>query len=143
AETDRGRAAASRDDFLEAREGAAANEQDVGGVDLQEFLLRVLAAALRRYARNPAFHDLQKRLLHPLTPDVPGDRWIVGLARNLVDFVDINDAALRTLDVVIRRLQQLQNDVLAVLAHIARLGERRRVGHGEGHVEDARQRLRE
>jgi hypothetical protein len=36
-------------DLLEAGEGAAADEQDVGGVDLQEFLLRMLAAALRRH----------------------------------------------------------------------------------------------
>ena len=40
------------DDALEPDEGAAADEQDVGRVDLQELLLRVLAAALRRHARR-------------------------------------------------------------------------------------------
>ena len=40
------------DDLFEAREGAAADEQDVGRVDLQEFLLRMLAPALRRHARR-------------------------------------------------------------------------------------------
>src|SRR5215470_6450501 len=59
AETDRRALAAHRDDLVEAREGAAADEQDVGRVDLQEFLLRVLAAALRRDARDRAFHDLE------------------------------------------------------------------------------------
>ena len=43
----------ARDDLLQAGERAAADEQDVGGVDLQEFLLRMLAAALRRHARRP------------------------------------------------------------------------------------------
>ena len=35
------------DDLVEPDEGAAADEEDVGRVDLQEILLRVLAAALR------------------------------------------------------------------------------------------------
>ena len=33
--------------LLEADEGAAADEEDVGGVDLEELLVRVLAPALR------------------------------------------------------------------------------------------------
>ena len=44
---------ARRDDLLQAGKRAAADEQDVGRVDLQEFLLRMLAAALRRHARRP------------------------------------------------------------------------------------------
>ena len=52
------------DDALEAREGAAADEQDVGRIDLQEFLLGMLAPALRRHGGDCAFHDLQQGLLH-------------------------------------------------------------------------------
>src|SRR5208282_3171624 len=142
-EADRGRTAPRGDDLFEAGEGAAADEQDVRRVDLEEFLLRMLAAALRRHARDRALHDLEQRLLHALARHVAGNRGVVGLARYLVDFVDIDDAALRALDIVVRGLQQLQNDVLDVLADVARFGQRRRVGHGEGHVEDARQRLRQ
>src|SRR5262249_54234634 len=43
--------------------GPATHEQDVGGVDLQEFLLRMLASALRRHRRDGAFHDLEQGLL--------------------------------------------------------------------------------
>jgi hypothetical protein len=68
---------------------------------------------------------------------------IVGLAADLVDLVDVDDAALRPLDVVVGGLQQLQDDVLDVLADIAGFGQRRGVRHREGHVDDARQRLRE
>ena len=93
--------------------------------------------------RDRALHDLQQRLLHALARDVAGDRRIVGLAADLVDLVDVDDAALRPLDVVVGGLQQLQDDVLDVLADIAGLGQRRRVGHGERHVEDAGERLRE
>src|SRR5262249_36817030 len=52
AEADRGRPPARRDDLLEPIEGAAAYEQDVSGVDLQEFLLRMLASTLRRHRRG-------------------------------------------------------------------------------------------
>src|SRR5204862_6449277 len=119
-----------------------AHEQDVGRVDLQELLLRMLAAALRRYARNGAFHDLEQGLLNAFARYVARDRWVIGLAADLVDLVDIDDTALRALDVVIGRLQQLENDVLDILADIARFGQRGGIRHGEGHVENTRERLR-
>src|SRR5437868_2611959 len=50
---------------------------------------------------------------------------------------------LGTLDIIISRLQQLEDDVLDVLADIAGFGERGRIGHGERDVEDARERLRQ
>src|SRR3546814_3600326 len=53
------------------------SEQDIGGVDLQELLLRMLAAALRRHRGDGAFHDLQQRLLHALARHVAGDRGVV------------------------------------------------------------------
>ena len=55
------------------------NEQDVGGVHLQEFLLRMLSPALRRHRGNVPFDQLQKRLLHALTGDVAGDGRVVDL----------------------------------------------------------------
>src|SRR5579885_2201687 len=103
----------------------------------------MLAAALRRYRGDGALPDLEQRLLYAFARDVAGDRRVVGFARDLVDLVDVDDAALRPLDVVVGRLEQLQDDVLDVLADIAGLGERRGVRHGEGDVDDARQRLRQ
>jgi hypothetical protein len=135
--------AALRDDLFQPGKGAAADEQDVRRVHLQEFLLRMLAPALRRHRGDRALHDLQQRLLHALARHVAGDRGVVGLAGDLVDLVDIDDAALRAFDIVFAGLQQLEDDVLHILADIARLGQRRGIGHGEGHVEDARQRLRQ
>jgi hypothetical protein len=103
----------------------------------------MLAPALRRHRSDGAFHDFQQRLLHAFSRHVARDRRIVGLAADLVDLVDIDDAALGPLDVVIGGLQQLEDNVLNVLADIAGLGQRRGIRHGEGHVEDARERLRE
>src|SRR5690606_3457345 len=121
--------------------GAAHDEQDVAGVDLQELLLRVLAAALRRDAGDGALDELQQRLLHALARHVAGDRRVLALARDLVDLVDVDDALLRLLDVVVALLQQLLDDVLDVLADVPGLGQRGRVGHGERDVEHAGQGL--
>ena len=143
AEADALHAHAALDDAVEAHEGAAADEQDVRGVDLEELLLRVLAAALGRHARHRAFDDLEQRLLHALARDVARDRRVLALARDLVDLVDVDDPALRLLDVVVRVLEQVEDDVLDVLADVAGLGERGGVGDRERHVEDLRERLRE
>ena len=63
-------------------------------------------------------------------------RGVVALARDLVDLVDVDDAALRLLDVVVGVLQQVDDDVLDVLADVAGLGQVGGVGDGERHVED-------
>src|SRR6266404_2560101 len=103
----------------------------------------MLATALRGNRGNRAFHDLQKRLLHALTRYVARDRRVVGFAADFVDLVDIDDAALRALDIVVGRLQQLQDDVLDVFADIAGFRQRRRIRHRERHIENPRQRLRQ
>src|SRR4029450_6670782 len=134
---------AALDDLVEADEGAAADEQDVGGVDLEEFLVRVLAAALRRHVGDRAFQDLQQRLLDAFTGDIARNRRVFVLAADLVDFVDVDDALLPLLDVAAGGLQQLEDDVLDVLADIPRLGQRRGIDDREGNREQLGQRLRE
>jgi len=47
-------------------------------------------------------------------------RHVLRLARYLVDLVDVHDADLRALDVVIRVLKQSEEDVLHIFAHVAR-----------------------
>ena len=131
------------DHLVELGEGAAADEEDVGRVDRQELLVGVLAPALRRHRGGGPLEDLQQRLLDALAGDVAGDRRVVRLAGDLVDLVDVDDPRLRLLDVEVGGLDQLQEDVLDVLADVAGLGQRRRVGDREGDVEDPRQRLGE
>src|ERR1019366_475977 len=130
-------------DLLETIERPAANEQDVGRVDLDEVLVGVLAAALRRDVGHRALEDLQQCLLDPLTAHIASDRRVVALASDLVDLVDVDDAALSARDIEIGGLDQAEEDVLHVLADVAGLGEAGRVGDAEGHVEDAREGLRE
>ena len=143
AKADPGLADAVLDDPVEAGERPAADEQDVRRVDLDELLVGVLAAALGRHRGRRAFEDLEQRLLDALAGDVTGDRRVLALAGDLVDLVDVDDPGLGLLDVVVGRLDELQQDVLDVLADVARLGERRRVGDRERHVQHARERLGE
>src|SRR5579883_134509 len=134
---------AVEDDLLQSRERPAADEEDIAGIDLQELLLRVLAPALGRHRGDGPLDELQQGLLHALPGDIPGNRRIVGFARDLVDLVDVDDTGLRLLDVVVALLEQLLNDVLDVLADIPRLCQGRGIGDREGHVEQPRQGLRE
>src|SRR5690606_28866575 len=69
-EADAALARAIENDLLEPGERAAADEQDVRRIDLQELLLRMLAPALRRHRGDRALDELQERLLHALAGDV-------------------------------------------------------------------------
>src|SRR5437667_9826642 len=127
--------------LFQSDERAAANEQDVGRIDLKEFLLSLLAAAFWRYARHRSFDNLKQRLLYTLAGNIASDRRIVALARDLVDFVDVNDAALTPLDIVIGVLQQREDDIFNVFADVPSFGQRSRVGNRERYLEKARERL--
>src|SRR5690606_30754112 len=121
-EADAAAADAVLDDALEPGERTAADEQDVRRVDLDELLVGVLAPPLRRHRGDGALEDLQQRLLHALAGDVARDRRVLALAGDLVDLVDVDDAGLGLLDVVVGRLDELEQDVLDVLADVAGLG---------------------
>ena len=93
-------------DFFQPDKRPAANEQDVRRVHADVFLLRMFAAALGRHVANRAFEDFQQRLLHAFAGNVARDGRAVGLARDFVNLVNVNDAALGAFHVVIGILQQ-------------------------------------
>ena len=80
-------------------------------------------------------------MLNAFTRDITRDANVVGLATNLVDLVNINDADLRSFHIVIRILQEAQYDVLDILPDIACLGKRGRVRDAKWHIQNFRQRL--
>ena len=82
------------DDLFKTVERAAADEQNVLGVDLNELLIGMLASALGRNVGNRTLQNLEQRLLDALARNVAGDGAVFTLARDLVDFVDIDDASL-------------------------------------------------
>ena len=101
----------------------------------------MLPATLGRYVGHGPLDDLQQGLLDALAADVPGDGGVLALPGDLVDLVHVDDALFRPLHVKIRRLDQPQEDVLHILAHVSGLGEGGGVGDGEGDVQDLRQGL--
>ena len=94
-----------------------------------------------RHVGDRAFEDLQERLLDALARHVARDGRVLVLAADLVDFVDVDDALLALLDVAAGGLQQLEDDVLDVLADVPGLGQRRRVDDREGDREQLGERL--
>ena len=101
----------------------------------------MLAPALGGNRGHRALDQLEQGLLHALAGHVPGDGGVFRAARNLVDFVDVDDAVPGLVHVVIALLQQLLDDVFHVLADVAGFGQRGGVRDHEGHVEQACQGL--
>src|SRR6185295_3268081 len=99
---------------------------------LEKLLVRMLASALWRNVGDRAFENLQQRLLHPLARYVTCDRGVLVLAADLVDLVDVDDALLALFDIAAGRLQQLEDDVLDILADVPGFSQRRRVDDREG-----------
>src|SRR5260370_18687323 len=106
-------------------------------------LVRVLAPAVRRYVGDGALEDRQQRVLDALAAHVAWDRWVVRLARDLVDVVDVDESAIRADDVEVGRLDEPEQYVLHVLADVAGLREARRVGDRKRNVKKLCERLRE
>ena len=57
-------------DFIQTVKGAATDEQHIGGIKLDKFLMRMLPAALWRNISHGTFQDLQQRLLYTFTADI-------------------------------------------------------------------------
>ena len=103
----------------------------------------MLAPSLGRHACDGALEDLEQGLLDALARHVARDRDVTGRAADLVDFVDVDDSLLGAVDVEVGALQELEQNVLDVLADIAGLGQSRRIGHRERDVEHLGERARQ
>mmetsp|Transcript_3357 Transcript_3357/g.8313 ORF Transcript_3357/g.8313 Transcript_3357/m.8313 type:complete len:484 (+) Transcript_3357:1398-2849(+) len=139
---DRGLAHALVDDLLQAHEGTPADEEDVLRVHLDVLHARVLLVPFFRDVHHGALQHLEQRLLHPFPGHVPRGGGPRPLG-HLVDLVDVHDPALRQMQVVAGRLQELAQDVFHVLSHVTRLGQRRGVGKHQRHVHQLGEALRQ
>ena len=97
----------------------------------------MLATALGRNIADGAFQDLEERLLDSLTGDVARDADILGLAPDLVDLVDVDDALLGLLDIEFGGLQQPKDDVLDIFAHVTGFRQGGGVHDAEGDIQHA------
>ena len=85
--------------------------------------------------------NFQQGLLHALPGDVPGDGGIFALPGDFIHLIDVDDAPFCLLNVIVGGLNQPQEDVLHVVAHVAGLGQGGGVGDGKGHLQDLGQGL--
>ena len=68
---------------------------------MNELLLRMLSTTLWRNTCLAPFYDLKQRLLNTLTRNVTRNREVFCFTRNLVDFIDINNANFSTRNIEI------------------------------------------
>src|SRR5208337_1757476 len=97
----------------------------------------MLASTLWGHARDSPFQDLEQGLLYAFAGDIASDGGILILLRDLVDFVNIDDALLGALHITPGILQELQNDVLDVFAHITGFRQSRRIRNGKRDFQNA------
>src|SRR6266481_2065094 len=128
-------------DILKPNKSAATDKKNISGVHLEEFLLRVLPAALRRDARHRSFNNLQQGLLYPFTRNVPGNRWVVRFPRDFIDLVDVNDPPLRFFNVVIGSLEKAQNNILNILSNVSCFRKAGSIGDSERNLKKTSQSL--
>ena len=128
-------------DLVNACKGAAADEEDIGGVNLDHFLVRMLPAALGRYTGHGAFQNLQQGLLHPFAGYIPGDGGVFRFPCDFIDFIDIDNAPFRLVDIVVRRLDEAEENVFHVFPYIAGFRKGGGVGDGKGHIQETGQGL--
>ena len=106
------------------------------GVDLDIFLVRVLAAAFRGDVGDGPFDDFKEGLLHAFAGNIAGDGDVAGGFADFIDLIDVDDAHFCSGDVVVGGLDKAQDDIFDVFADIAGFGERGRIGNGKRDVED-------
>jgi glycerol-3-phosphate dehydrogenase len=119
-------------DLVQPHEGPAANEEDVGGVHLVVLPLHPLGVEVH----HRPFQHLEQGLLDALPGDVASIGGVHDALGDLVGLVDVHDTLLRLLLIEVGVLQEAHDDILHVLPHIARLGDGRGVGNGEGDLKD-------
>ena len=120
---------------------ATADEQDILGIHVDEFLLRMLASALWRDIDNTSLEEFQQCLLHTLPGNVTCNGRVVTFAGDFVDFVDEDDTALRLGKVIVSFLKKPRKKALHILAHITCLSQHCRVNDGERNLEKFRNTL--
>ena len=81
--------------------------------------------------------------MHAFARDITSNGWIIGFARDFIDLVDIDDAALSARHIEIGGLDQAQEDVLDILTNIARFCEGGSVRDAERHIQNLGERLRQ
>ena len=104
--------------------------------------MRMFTSTLRRNACNCTFKDLQECLLYTFTGYISGDGCVLGFTCDLVDLIDVDDTVLRTFDIIICCLNDLQKNVLNIFANITCFGKCGCICDCERHIQKSGKCLR-
>ena len=85
----------------------------------------MLSSALRRNGSYSSLQDFQQCLLYTLAGNISCDRSVFGFSCDFIDLIDVDDAVLSALDIIVCCLNEAEQNVFYVLADITCLGERR------------------
>src|SRR5207249_10650400 len=105
-------------DFVEADKCAAANEQNFFGINLDVFLVRMLAPALWRNVAGAPLKNFQQRLLHAFAANITNDQNVVGFTADFIDLVNVNDSNLGMFHVLIQILHKTPHIIFDVYTYI-------------------------
>ncbi len=75
-------------------------------------------------------------MLYALTAYVARNGGVIALPGDLIDFIDVDDPALRALNIVVGVLEKTNNDVLDVFSNISGLCEVRGIGYSKRNIEN-------
>ena len=131
------------DSFFNTVKGTAANKENIRRVNLQHFLMRMLAAALRRHIGFRSFQDFQQCLLYAFAGNVSRNGRIFRLPGDFIDFINVNNAPFRSGNIEIRRLDQFEEAVFHVFTDITGFCKTGRIGNRKGNIQKSGQSLRE
>ena len=98
--------------------------------------MRMLSSALRRNTCYRSFNNLQQCLLNTFTGYITGNGYILTLLADLIDFINIDNAILRTFNIIICCLNQFQKNILDIFADITCFRKRCRICNCKRHVND-------
>ena len=116
-------------------ESTTTDKQDVMGVYMDIFLIRMFTSTLWRYVNDSALQQFEKPLLYTLSTDIARNRRIVALTGYLVYLVDKDNASLCGLDIIVGHLQQTGKNALNIFTDVTCLGKYRSVNNGKGYIE--------
>ena len=102
---------------------------------MDHLLLGMLTTALWWNAGNSAFNNFQEGLLNPFTRYITGDGDILPFFGNLINLIYIDDTPFCPVNVEIRRLKELEQNIFNILSHITGLSQGCRISDGKGDIE--------
>ncbi len=132
------------DDFFEAGEGTADNEEDVAGVDVVFFFFPVLhvhhghhlATHVAGVAQGDfgLLHEFEEGGLDAAAGDVAPDHAAFGC--EFIDFINVDDAVFGEGDVAIGFLDEFADEVIDISADVSGFGEFGGVGFDKGNADE-------